>query len=165
MRARTVGHAQAGAQVVRVGHAIKHQQQGLLNAIGFEVFKQFVERGDLRHGLHARRDALVAMASGQLGNAHAVGLDQAGTGLAGTVEKLAHAGIAPRHLVINLDDGFRRGLQTHTHGVKAEENFGAGHGGIIRALPAPPELRPSGNGPHKCIERQRGCAKGLLSSA
>ena len=165
MGSRTIGHAQAGAQVVRVGHAIKHQQQGLLDAIGFEVFKQFVERGDLRHGLHARRDALVAMASGQLGNAHAVGLDQAGTGLAGTVEKLAHAGIAPRHLVINLDDGFRRGLQTHTHGVKAEENFGAGHGGIIRALPDPQVDAPLVTGRTTALCTSRSCAKGLPSSA
>jgi len=71
------------------------------------------------------------MAAGQLGDALAVGFDQAGTGLAGAVEELAHARIAPRDLVVDLDDGFGRGLQTHAHGVEAEKNFGGRHAPII----------------------------------
>src|SRR6218665_3666 len=79
--------------------------------------------------------ALVAMAAGQLGDAHAVSLDQAGAGRAGAFEKLAHARVAPRGLVVDLDDRFGRGVQTHAHGVKAEQDFGAGHRAIIRWRP------------------------------
>ena len=64
----------------------------------------------------------------QFGNAQAVGLNQAGAGLARTVQKLAHARIAARDLVIDFNDGLRRGFEAHAHGMKAEENFGAGHG-------------------------------------
>src|SRR6218665_1485058 len=130
-----VGHAQAGPEVVRIGHAVEHQQQGRSAACGLELFQQFVERTDRRHGLHARGHALAAMAAGQLGDAHAVSLDQAGAGRAGAFEKLAHARVAPRGLVVDLDDRVGRGLQTHAHGVKAEQDFGAGHRAIIRWRP------------------------------
>ena len=80
----------------------------------------------------------MAVATRQLGDANAVGFDQAGTGLFGTVQKLPHARIAARGFVINLDDRLGRGLQAHAHGMKAEENFGGGHAGIIVALAPPP---------------------------
>src|SRR6218665_43129 len=130
-----VGEAKAGPEVVRIGDGVEHQQQGRSAACGLELFQQFVERTDRRHGLHARGHALVAMAAGQLGDAHAVSLDQAGAGRAGAFEKLAHARVAPRGLVVDLDDRFGRGLQTHAHGVKAEQDFGAGHRAIIRWRP------------------------------
>jgi hypothetical protein len=74
----------------------------------------------------------VAVAARQLGDAQAVGFDQPGARLPGTVQKLAHARIAARGLVIDFNDGLRRGFQAHAHGMEAEEDFGAGHGAIIR---------------------------------
>jgi len=59
-------------------------------------------------------------ATAKFGQSDAIGLDQAGTGLVGFFQELAHARIAPRWLEINFDDGFGRGFQTHTNGVKAE---------------------------------------------
>ena len=50
----------------------------------------------------------------------AVGLDQAHTGLIGTLQKLAHARVAPGGLEIDFDDGLGRGFQAHAHGMKAE---------------------------------------------
>jgi hypothetical protein len=98
---------------------------------GLQVFEQFVERGHLRHRLHPRRHALVAMAAAELGQAQAVGLDQAHTGLLDPLDELAHAGVAPGGFEIDLDDGFRRGFQPHAHGVEAEKDFGGRHGPII----------------------------------
>ncbi len=120
MRAGTVGHAQAGAQVVRIGHAVEHQQQRLLDAVGLQLFEQLVERMDLRDGFHAGGHALVPVAAGELGDAQRIGFDEARSRLLRALEELAHARVAPRGLVVDLDDGLRRGLQAHAHGVEAE---------------------------------------------
>ncbi|MOA13683.1 hypothetical protein D3C78_1337450 [compost metagenome] len=81
------------------------------------------------------------MAAGELGEAFAVGFDQACAGFTRAVQELAHAGVAARGLVIDFDDGLRRGLQTHAYGVKAEENFGGRHSlglsGQAHARPVP----------------------------
>src|SRR5207253_2136074 len=55
VRARAVRHAQAGAQVVRVGDTIQYQQQRRTR----EAVQQVVERVLLLDRLHARGDALV----------------------------------------------------------------------------------------------------------
>jgi hypothetical protein len=128
MRSRAIGHAKARAEVVRIGHAVQHQQQRLADAVCLQLLQQFVQRMHLGHGLHASGHALVAMAASQLGKAFAVGLDQPDAGRLGAVEELAHARIAARGLVVDLDDGLGRGLHAHADGVEAEENFGGRHG-------------------------------------
>ena len=62
-----VCHAQAGAQVVRIGHAVQHQQQGCGHAAGLQLLQQFIERGDLRHRIDTRHHTLMAMAAGHFG--------------------------------------------------------------------------------------------------
>jgi hypothetical protein len=124
MGAGAIGHAQAGAEVVRVGDAVEHQQQRRL-ATGLHLLEQVVERRHLRHRLHPRRHALVPVAATELGQAHAVGLDQAHTRFLDPLDELAHAGVAPGGFEIDLDDGFRRGFQPHADGVEAEKDFGA----------------------------------------
>jgi hypothetical protein len=64
------------------------------------------------------------MAAGQLGQAHAVGFDQAGAGISDTIEKLPHPRIAPGRIHIDFDNRLRRGLEAHAHGMKSEQNFG-----------------------------------------
>jgi hypothetical protein len=116
---------------VRIGHAVKHQNQRLLafcqrlvGLRGFELLQQFVQRMHLRQLLHPGGDALVTMAAAELGQTHAVGLDQAHTGFIDLVNELPHARIAPGGLKIYFDDGSRRGFKAHAHGMKAEQNFG-----------------------------------------
>ena len=76
MRAGPVGDAQAGPQVVRVGHAVEHQQQRLRDTGSFELFEQLVERTHLCDGIDARHHALMAVAAAHFGEPHAVGLNQ-----------------------------------------------------------------------------------------
>ena len=59
-------------------------------------------------------------ATAKFGQSDAIGFDQARTGLIGLFKELAHAGIAPCRLEINLDDRFGRGFEAHADGVKAE---------------------------------------------
>ena len=143
LRAGAVGHPQAGAQVVRIGHAVEHQQQGLGRAGFFELLQQLIERGDLGHGIDSRHHALVAVAAAHLGQAQAVGLDQPGTGFAGAVGELAHPGVAARGIVKNFKNRLGRGFEANTDGMETEKNFGGRRhpaiiaAGILRAVLAP----------------------------
>ena len=121
---RAIGHAQTRAQVVGVGDAVEHQDQGLGRTGGFEVFQQLVERVHLFDGLHTGGHPLVAVATGELGDAQAVGFDQTNAGFFDAVNELAHARIAARGLEMNFDDGLRGHFQAHADGVKAEKHFG-----------------------------------------
>jgi hypothetical protein len=92
--AGAVGHPQARAQVVRVGHAVQHQQQRLGRAGFLQLLKQFIQRLDLGQHVDPGDHTLVAVAAAHLGQAQAVGFNQADAGLAGPVSELAHARIA-----------------------------------------------------------------------
>ena len=127
VHASAIGHAQAGAQIVGVGHAVEYQQQRRLDAVGLKIFQQLIERTRVLDFFHACSDALMAMRASQLGDTQGIGFDQANAGFLGTVQKLAHARIAARGLEIDFDDGLGGGLQTHADGVKAEKNFGGRH--------------------------------------
>jgi len=70
--------------------------------------------------LHPGGDTLVAVATRQLGQAHAVGLNQAHTAFGNLLQKLPHARIAAGRLVINFNDRLRRRLEAHAYGMKAE---------------------------------------------
>ena len=117
---------------MRVGHAIEHQQQWVLNACvnaqvftrGFKVFKQLVERRDLRQRINPRHHTLVAVAAAHLGQAQAIRLDQLDTAVTRAVGKSTHACITPLHVVEHFKDRFRRGFDADADGVKAEEIFG-----------------------------------------
>jgi hypothetical protein len=131
VHACTIGHTQAGAQIVRVGHAVEHQQQRGLHAFIFQVIEQLVERTCVLDLFHTSCHTLVTVRADELGNAQGIGLDQTHPGLLGALQKLAHARIAARSLEIDFDDGLRGGLQTHADGVKAEKNFGGRHGAVL----------------------------------
>ena len=119
---------------MRVGHAVEHQQQRLGAAGFFELLQQLVERRDLRDGIDAGNNALMAVAAAHFGQAQAVGLDQAHTGFAGAIKELAHAGVAARGVKKNFKDGLGRGFEPHADGMKTEKNFGGrGHAPIIAA--------------------------------
>ena len=130
----TVGHAQAGTEVVRVGHAVKHQQQGLGDAGLLQLLQQLVERLDLGHRIDPGDHALMAMAAAHFGQAQAVGFNQPDTGFARPVGELAHPGIAAGGIEKNLQHRLGGGFQAYAYGMKAEKNFGGRrHEGIITA--------------------------------
>jgi hypothetical protein len=66
---------------------------------------------------------LVAVATRELGQAWAIGLDQTHTGFGGTLDELTHTRITARGVKVNFNDGLRRCFNAHANGVKAEENF------------------------------------------
>ena len=148
LRASAVGHPQAGAQIVRVGHAVEHQQQGLGDAGLFKLLQQLIERCDLGHGIDARDHALMAVAAAHLGQAQAIALDHANAGFADAVGELAHAGIAARNIIKNLQHRLGRGFEANTNGMETEKNFVGGrrHRAIIaagraKAVAAPARLK------------------------
>ena len=116
----TLGSSDNRAQVVRIGHAIQHQQQRRR----LQPIQQIVQRARALQLLHARGHALMARAARQAGQAQAIGLNHARARFLHTRQKLLHAGIAPRSVHINLDHGSRRDLEPHTHGMKAKQNLG-----------------------------------------
>ena len=84
VRAGAVGHAQAGAEVVRVGDAVEHQQQ----RVALDRVERVVERMAHRHRLDARHHALVAVRAAQLVQALVVAVDDLRAGLAGALDEL-----------------------------------------------------------------------------
>jgi hypothetical protein len=69
-------------------------------------------------------DTLVAMRAAQLGQPLVVAVDDLHAGLAGPLDELPHALIAPCGVDLQLDDGLRRRLQPHGDGMKAEQDLG-----------------------------------------
>ena len=121
MRTRTIGHAQTRAEVVRIGHAVEHQDQRRFNFL--DAFEQLVQRMGHLDFTHARGHALVSMTAREFGQTWAIGLNQTNPRVGGTVHELTHARIAACGVEVNFDDGLRRCFHAHTDGVKAEENF------------------------------------------
>ena len=128
MGTSTVGHTQAGSQIVRIGHAVQHQQQRRL----LQVVEQIVQRTLLADLADAGHHPLVAMAATQTRQAQAIGLDQVDVRLLGALQKLPHARIAPAGIKKYLDHRLRRHFEAHANGVEAKDDFvGCGHGVII----------------------------------
>ena len=119
MRPSAIGHTQTSTQVVRIGHAVQHQEQRRT----FNRIQQIVQgvvlrdRGD--HGHHA----LVTMATGQFGQTLTVRFDHAHARIAGLVDELAHARIASGDLVMDFNNGLGGDLEANAHGMKAEQHF------------------------------------------
>ena len=131
VRARAVGHPQAGSKVVRVGHAVQHQQQRILYTGRLQVFKQLVKRRDLRQRINPRHHALMAVAAAHFGQAQAVRFHQLDAAVTRAVGELAHARIAPLHVVEDFKHGLGRGFDAHAYSVKAEKIFGGGSHAVI----------------------------------
>ena len=119
MRSRAIGHAQASAQVVRIGHTVEHQKQGR----AFDGVKKVVQRMVLGNGRDHGHHARVAMATGQLGQSLAIGFDQAHARITGLVDERPHAGVAAGDLVMDFNNGLGRDLEANAHGMEAEQHF------------------------------------------
>ena len=135
----TVSHPQASAQVVRIGHAIEHQQQRLhalrqryISLAGLQLLQQFVQRMRLDKGLDPCHHTLVTVAAAELGQAHAIGLDQADTRFFDALHKLAHAGVAAGGFDVDFENRRGCGFDTHPDGMEAEQGFGTGHKPLSR---------------------------------
>ena len=121
MRAGAVGHAQAGAEVVRIGHAVEHQQQRR----AVHRIEHVVERMRRCKRLDARDDALVPMRAAQLVQTLVVAVDQLDAGLLRALDELPHALVAPGGIDVHLEHRARRRLQPHGHRVEAEQDSAA----------------------------------------
>ena len=67
------------------------------------------------------------MAASQLGQTQTIGFNEAHACFFGARDELAHAGIAPTGLEIDLHNGIGRRLQAHPHRVEAKKYFVCGH--------------------------------------
>ena len=122
VRAGTVGHAQAGAQVVRVGHAVEHQHQRRAAARASSTSSSEWRcasgvtrattpwwRGCRPAGAGARRRCRSACAPAS--RARSTNWRMRASRRAG--------------VDMDLDDGCGRGLQPHGDGMEAEQDLGA----------------------------------------
>ena len=99
-----VSHTQASAQVVRIGHAIKYQQQGVFNARGFKILKQFIQRSDLRQRINPRHHALMAMATAHFCQPQTIRFHQLDAAVTRPVSELAHPRISALDVVEHFED-------------------------------------------------------------
>ena len=120
VRARAVGDAQAGAEVVRVGDAVEDEDERRL-AGGVDRVERVVERVAARDRLDDRDDALMAIVAGEAAQALVVAVDEANLGGLGTSDQLAHALVAPAGVDVDFDDRTPRCLEPHADRVEAEQ--------------------------------------------
>jgi hypothetical protein len=123
MCAGPVGHTQASAQIVRIGHAIENQQKGLL-AIRLQLFEQGVERAGLFNGLNPGHDTLMPVTATELGQAQTVRLNEPNPGLSRSLQKLTHAGVTTTGIDIHLEHGSGRGFDANANRMESEKGFG-----------------------------------------
>jgi hypothetical protein len=74
------------------------------------------------------------MTARQLGQSHAVGLNEPHARFLRSLNELAHARIAARRFKINFNNRMGRCFQTHTQGVKTEKDLRRGHAPIILGI-------------------------------
>jgi len=98
-----IGDAQAGAEIVRIGHAVEHQKQRR----AVDAVEQFREILRERHVARARHHALVTLGVREPPQTRFVGGDQAHARFLRRVQKLRHAAVLARGVVINIFDGRR----------------------------------------------------------
>src|ERR1041384_7669987 len=115
MRAGAVRDPQAGAQVVRVGDAVEHEEQRRFHAL-----QDFIHGIRSLLDLDAGEDALVPAAAVEAvqaagRHAHEVYLRALGHG-----SQVLRAGVVAGFVEINLEYGRRIGAQPSEYGVKAE---------------------------------------------
>ena len=124
VRAGAVGHAQAGAEVVRVGDAVEHQQQRRAStASSVSSSEWLLASASTRATTPWWRER-----AAHLLQALVVAFDQLRAGLAGALDELAHALVAPRRVDMDLEHRARRRLQPHRpHGSRTGPALPSGH--------------------------------------
>ena len=118
MRAGAVGHAQAGAEVVRICHAVEHQHQRR----PLYGFKNFVEGVPQCQRGHPRHHALVPRRACKARQSTVAAVDDPGTGLTHALGELAHARVTALGVEVDLEHRLRRGLEAHGDGMKTEKD-------------------------------------------
>ena len=113
-----VGDAQAGAEVARVGHAVKDQDE---RVVGNQV-EQFIELELGLLFLGHRNDALVRNVGSHAVKATVVGGHHAHAGGDQLLAHLAHALVAAFGIKVDGGDGLRVHAQTGAHGMEACQN-------------------------------------------
>ena len=134
MRPCPIGHAQTRAQVVRIGHAIQHQQQ---RDLAFRQLVEVVIQGmALQQSLDPGHHALVTVAATQLGQAQTIAGDDAHAAVLGALHELAHAHIAPAGIDMQFNNGLGSSFHAHTHRMETKNHFERyRHGLIIQPRP------------------------------
>ena len=84
----------------------------------------------LRQRVHPGHHTLVPRVARQAGELRIVAFHQVGPGSAGALQEMAHAGIAPGRVEMQLAQGLRCNLQADGDGMKAEQEMG-GHAGAL----------------------------------
>jgi hypothetical protein len=98
MRARTIGYAQASAEIMRVSHAIKQQQQWR----PLYCVKQFGQIARERQGPRARNHALVTARANHRVKALVIRRYHADIRALRGAQQIAHATIVARCIHINF---------------------------------------------------------------
>ena len=125
VHAERIRAAQAGAEVVRIGHAVEHQQQRRLGRAFEDIFQRNVRQRTVDDG----DDALVPLVPGHGLQAPFVdGLHVDRRGL-GALDQFAHAAIAARGVDVKRLYAFRVIPQARNDRVEAEQEAGGFHGG------------------------------------
>ena len=127
VRAERVGAAQARAQVVRIGHAVEHQQQRRL----VETFEHVVERAVRQRRVDFGDDALVPVAAGDRIEPLVVDRMHGHAGAFRTLDQLARTTVVARRDHVDRAHAFRMLAQSRGDGVEAGEITGVGHRGGV----------------------------------
>ena len=133
LRAGTIGHAQAGTQVVRIRHAIEYEQQGGASA-GVHLVQVVVDRVLRLHRLDPRHHTLMRRPPGQLRQASCIAVHQLDARFLGTLQKAAHPAIPPLRIMVQLQDRLWGRLEPHGDGMEAKQDLVV-HGEIVAAGP------------------------------
>ncbi len=135
MHARRVGGAQASAQIVRVGHAIKDQQQRR----PFDHVEHFVDIHRQLALVGQRHDALVTRAARQAVQAFHRNRVKPAAGALGLLDECLHALVAARGLDVDFLDRLGRVPQPRDNRVKPGQDLGRRHKTIPldKRIPAP----------------------------
>jgi hypothetical protein len=115
VHAQGVRHAQAGTEIVRIGHAVQNQQQRGL----FEALEDGVEVPRGGRSLDPRGDALVARVTRHAVEPGALHHDHAHTARLRRLRQVAHAAVAARLIDVDLVDVPRFAPQPADDGVKS----------------------------------------------
>jgi hypothetical protein len=124
MRSGRIGDAQTGAEVVRIGDAVEHQQQGRLAQTFQHIVQRymFCLRGDLRH------HALMLSAAGQSVEPFRIGQDDAHPVSLRQFQQVAHAAVLAAFGDSNFPDVVSGMAQLGGDGMEAMDQPGIGTG-------------------------------------
>ena len=126
MRAGAIRHAQAGAEIVRVGDAVEDQQEGR-NGQGVE---HVVDVDDAVAGIDHGGDALVAGVAGHGIEPLAVQRDDPEAFVGGLGQRFLHAAVFTAAGDVDFDQAFGRLEQAGIDGMKTVDEFFLRHAGV-----------------------------------